>query len=270
MKNKKLPASHIRKTRKTMPNTNPKTGIPYGTLYANSVPELWDDIFTNGTDLTFKEMREELKTSFKRRIDDITAEFSPDPNEIEESEARDQLANKIRDAIKDVIDDVCFRPEEKTEDLDVEGLVEAVIEKDELKDEDYETLLSELENDGLWDSGCDEGEHNYEHEYDTPDGKVHMLVQWLGGAPLIWVCESPWVARCRRCSPCVPGAGDLDRPDESGMVAYCLPPDDMPEGWGGKAWLVSEGEPEDAEEVDIEPGPPGNSGASLGESGSRA
>jgi len=33
-------------------------------------------------------------------------------------------------------------------------------------------------------------------------------------------------ARCVKfCSPCAPGAGDIDSPDESGVWAYCPPPE---------------------------------------------
>jgi len=43
-----------------MANYNEKTGIPYGVLAAQGVPELWDDITTNGDDLTFEAHREEV------------------------------------------------------------------------------------------------------------------------------------------------------------------------------------------------------------------
>ena len=65
------------------------------------------------------------------------------------------------------------------------------------------------------------------------EGKVRLQLGYLGGAPLIWVLESPWVATCARCSPCCPNAGDLNTPGES-MIEYCLPPEEMPEGFRDK------------------------------------
>ena len=38
----------------------------------------------------------------------------------------------------------------------------------------------------------------------------------------IFVLESPFYTYAAFCSPCVPGAGDLEFPDESGAKTYCL------------------------------------------------
>lgn len=77
---------------------------------------------------------------------------------------------------------------------------------------------------------CDEEEHK--HVETTEFGEVHYLQGWLGGAPLIWVTDSPFVACARGCSPCVPGAGDLDNlcDAESGNLCYCCPPDCFRDG----------------------------------------
>ena len=77
---------------------------------------------------------------------------------------------------------------------------------------------------------CDDEEmHDYDCELE--DGtKLHLTN--LGGAPLCYVIRSDWVCGCWACSPCVPGAGDLDSPNGSGtnrMLALCLSPEDMQE-----------------------------------------
>ena len=36
------------------------------------------------------------------------------------------------------------------------------------------------------------------------------------------VVASEWVAKCRMCSPCFPGQGDLDSPGD--FLTYSLPP----------------------------------------------
>lgn len=38
----------------------------------------------------------------------------------------------------------------------------------------------------------------------------------------IFVLESPFYTRAQFCSPCVPGAGNLDNPAEDGPKTYCL------------------------------------------------
>jgi len=52
---------------------------------------------------------------------------------------------------------------------------------------------------------------------------VHYHISWLGGAPLLWVFESPHINPHAQCSPCVPGAGDLD--SEGDVLCYDVPDD---------------------------------------------
>lgn len=67
---------------------------------------------------------------------------------------------------------------------------------------------------------CDEPIHEGEYE------GVHYRTSWLGGALNVWIFESPVVGNYAECSPCVPGAGNLDCPDLDGVVCY-----DVPNGW---------------------------------------
>lgn len=41
----------------------------------------------------------------------------------------------------------------------------------------------------------------------------------------LMILKSPYVTRAQFCSPCVPGAGNLDYPDPGGPLTYCLGPD---------------------------------------------
>ena len=41
----------------------------------------------------------------------------------------------------------------------------------------------------------------------------------------IIVLKSDYYTLCRYCSPCVPGAGDIDSQDSKGIKAYCFGPD---------------------------------------------
>lgn len=56
----------------------------------------------------------------------------------------------------------------------------------------------------------------------TKDG-VKYRTSWLGGALNVWCFFSPHVGRFRPCSPCVPGAADLDSPDPEGIEGYTVP-----------------------------------------------
>jgi hypothetical protein len=67
---------------------------------------------------------------------------------------------------------------------------------------------------------------------DEPDGQpfeyegVTVSVTTLGGAPLVFIMESPVIVKARPCSPCVPNAGDLDNLDpDYGIECYGLPED---------------------------------------------
>ncbi len=172
-------------------NTNVHSGIPYGVIAGNNVPYLMDDIMSNGTDLTFKALREELLESIGAHI----------------------LERGPGDSLADAIDH-----------WDVDRLVQNIDEDDSAED-----ILSSLEEAGLWDMDSSE-----EHEYSYESEGCKLLLSYLGGAPVIYVIESPYVAPCRKCSLCIPNAGDLDSPDSDGDFAYCLSPDDMPEDWTGQ------------------------------------
>ena len=76
-----------------------------------------------------------------------------------------------------------------------------------------------------WCDSYEGDEECYELEY--KDG-MKLGLSYLGGAPLVWVFESDYVVNAPACSPCVPGAGDLDsRGASSGGSVRCygLPPE---------------------------------------------
>jgi hypothetical protein len=60
---------------------------------------------------------------------------------------------------------------------------------------------------------------------------MQLGLSYLGGAPLVWVFASPVATYARGCSPCVPGAGDLDsvgkgQHGDGNVRCYTLP-----DGW---------------------------------------
>lgn len=65
----------------------------------------------------------------------------------------------------------------------------------------------------------------------TRAGSVSVLLSWLGGAQIVFVTRSPFLTRRGLCSPCVPGAVDLDSGESAdGSIGYDVPPDWREEG----------------------------------------
>ena len=52
---------------------------------------------------------------------------------------------------------------------------------------------------------------------------VSYPTSWLGRALNFWSLESPHTGLFAACSPCVPGAADLDHPDAFGTMGYDVP-----------------------------------------------
>lgn len=52
---------------------------------------------------------------------------------------------------------------------------------------------------------------------------VKYRTSWLGGALHVWIFDSPRTALFEECSPCVPGAGNLDCPSTDGVLTYDVP-----------------------------------------------
>jgi hypothetical protein len=121
---------------------------------------------------------------------------------------KSEMENDIRAALASVV-------EERTGKDRTARIVEAI---------DCAELVDSILDSGLNDSlEFDEEEYDYE----TDGAKLHL--GWLGGAPLIWVLDSPFVTYAPVCSPCVPNAGDLDNLSTDGttggVLCYCCPPD---------------------------------------------
>ena len=69
--------------------------------------------------------------------------------------------------------------------------------------------------DDLYEQIISEGESEYDFDIEErpmsleTEGYKYELI-YLGGAPLIYVMDSPFVTLCLKCSPCCPKAGYLD------------------------------------------------------------
>lgn len=175
-----------------MPNYNPETGIRYGTIYLNNLdPDVANDLWMNGKNVSEENAYAELKSEIER-----------DANAIEE-----EVVIAISESDHAMLSSERF----------VENEIEAAYARLGYADrDDYVDTRLELESENIQIeepniSGTSEG--------------VEYSISWLGGAPLLWVFESPIISKARLCSPCVPNAGDLDSLDDDGYECYGIPAD---------------------------------------------
>lgn len=90
---------------------------------------------------------------------------------------------------------------------------------------DFEAEYPEVEHEADCDSpeNCDCGQFNepigFKYERDG-----YVLTMGTDGFG-IFVLKSPHYTTAMFCSPCAPGAGNLDSPSEDGVATYCLAAD---------------------------------------------
>ena len=169
-----------------------ETGIRYGCIYLNSLDGdtaqwLWDD----AENMSEAEAYAELKSEIERDAENIEDEVRIAVSERDYS----MLAN----------------------DRYMENEVESAYnrlgydDRDDYIDTRLEREFERIQIDEPILSGTCEG--------------VRYEISWLGGAPLLWVFESPIISKARLCSPCVPNAGDLNSLDPDGYECYGIPAD---------------------------------------------
>lgn len=129
---------------------------------------------------------------------DVVHELWIDGDNLSEREALDELR-------EEVTTDMEAENEERDEPLSVEDM------QDEI----------ERRVEGEWSESYGVEEPTIEGDCDG----IKYLISWLGGAPLLWVLESPYTTYARLCSPCVPNAGDLESLDAAdGYECYDVHP----------------------------------------------
>lgn len=194
-------------------NIDPETGIHYGYIHGNTVPELLNRIQQSGTSETMKIWVSDVSTNLRDRLDGI--DFNDNDTHINRRAVfRDSVLSGLLPWLntRDAHDVACSIEDEFYDEargsLDMGGIVVACI-----------NILREM--------GCDSFEDEV-YTYNV-DG-FEYTSDWLGGAPMIWVKKSPYVTHCAPCSPCVPNAGDLNSLAtlEDGLLTYCVPPDAFP------------------------------------------
>lgn len=175
-----------------MTNINPQTGVRYGTIYLNSLdPNVADELFygSQATNLSEQRAYEELKHEIERDADGI------------EDDVRIAIAER----------DYAMLSNDNLMEREVEAAFQRLGYADR---DDYIDTRLELESQDM------------QIEEPTISGTldgVKYEISWLGGAPLLFVLESPVISKAKLCSPCVPGAIDLDSPANTGYEGYGIP-----------------------------------------------
>jgi len=88
----------------------------------------------------------------------------------------------------------------------------------------YDNYIKELEAAGKTEEEIEEMVEFYESDNDTYEYKAdgyEIITSGLG----LFVIHSPYTTTCKFCSPCCPGAGDLDNCIDDGVETYCLGPE---------------------------------------------
>ena len=167
-------------------------GVRYGTIYLNSLdPNVADELFygSQATNLSEQRAYEELKHEIERDADGI------------EDDVRIAIAER----------DYAMLSNDNLMEREVEAAFQRLGYADR---DDYIDTRLEREFEGI------------QIEEPTIAGTLEGVkyeISWLGGAPLLFVLESPVISKARLCSPCVPNAGDLNSLDDVGYECYGIP-----------------------------------------------
>ena len=127
----------------------------------------------------------------------------------------------------DVWDELYALPNPACDEAYIEAAKDLLREQGEDAPSDREELLERAEEIDPCFADFAYGIEGAEGVIDLPNNQtMHVAISELGGALILYVFESPFVANCRPCSPCIPGAGDLDNLDPHSLFfAYDVPAD---------------------------------------------
>lgn len=92
-------------------NINPKTGIPYGVIKGNSVPELLEEIFQHGRNLTYEDWKARLTHEVRQGLRDSLADFILPKSQIERTV--DAVSDEVMDLLLEVQLNDSYQAEEE-------------------------------------------------------------------------------------------------------------------------------------------------------------
>lgn len=177
------------------PNMNPTTGIRYGVIAGKSLdPELLNDLMfgSQAKNLTYEYCLESAAADARAAADEVEAEVDDLMHENGDAD----LHPRRRDAINDLLTEAAYQ---RLEYDDREAFIE-----DKLED---------------FNNAYQGEEEVFEGELDG----VFYHLGWLGGAIIVFIYASPIITKGALCSPCVPGAVNMD--SEGDYEGYGVPAD---------------------------------------------
>lgn len=173
-------------------NRDPETGIRYGVISQHSIqPDVMSDIWSEARDLSYEAAKEDI-------LDRIMASCASETQE-----------ERIENIIADIEG---LYPSRSTDALDQIRFVAVEIEElggDSAPDREDVWLVIEDRFNDTYEAGCDSNDWLWEK-----DG--YRLSNCLQTD--VFVSRSPYFTYAQFCSPCVPGAGNLDHPFEPPKV----------------------------------------------------
>ena len=177
-----------------MTNINQETGIRYGCISAQSIhPDiLYDVIDVVGKNLSYAEAEAEIRVKCEGEAHQLEEEVRIGLMELGGFTER-EFENALELGVEKAYNDLGFT----CHDDCVESWISVEME--------YAYIEEPI----------------IEFEYEGVKGRT----SWLGGACNLWIFESPHTGLYQECSPCVPGAGNLDQPFEWGVLTYDVPAD---------------------------------------------
>ena len=207
-------------------NINPITKIPYGVIDARKCNWLWEQIVGEGQDVTAELYEKQVRKDLTENLSYELGKYEADVGSFA-TDGNTQLFNFLKPILEKV--PVFQKPE------NIQELATDIVQN--RYDPVSNTFSISEVVDLIWDHYADDllqqcYDDASEHTFYWKDGQgmYSYQVSTLGGAPLLWVLQSPYVTPCCHCSPCVPNAGNLDDTvvlGEHDCLAYCMYPGDI-------------------------------------------
>lgn len=202
------------------PNVDHQTGIPYGVVSSNNVPQLISDIQERGRNVSYEGAKERFLKSLRGDLEDFDSSDLPDDlsDPIDNRVAREEALWKFFCGV--MRGHGLTRSPEHSKDSNplIKDLVRSC-----------DVIEGTFDIDEVIEIATDMWNDQYQEDGDCYEWKDHEFWYRLGDQGMtVWVMKSPYVTYCKLCSPCCPNAGDLQSctDDDSGTIAYCLGPKD--------------------------------------------
>lgn len=160
-------------------NVNPTTGVRYGVIACNNLDQ----------DL--------VETLF----------YGSQATNVSEEEAAAEAEAELREQYRGRVHQSHLAAKESGADRE-DGFDREAYEECWFEEHSYD-----YDEDWFIEKGIKDGMYAFQIEEPTITGThegVEYMILWLGGAPLLWSLKGPIVRSRRLCSPCIPGAIDLD------------------------------------------------------------